>query len=61
MEPLWTIEQAAEYAAVDPATIRRWIAAGRLRAGKVGRTVRIDPADVRAAFGLTVPDEETTR
>lgn len=38
-----TIKQAAEYLAVDPKTIRRYIAAGRLRAYRVGpRLIRVD-------------------
>jgi excisionase family DNA binding protein len=38
-----TIQQAAEYANVDPKTIRRWISQGRLKAFRYGsRVIRID-------------------
>ncbi|GAB3092333.1 helix-turn-helix domain-containing protein [Isoptericola nanjingensis] len=47
-EPYWDITKAAEFASVDVTTIRRAIWGGRLRAFKVGRVVRIRPADVRA-------------
>ncbi len=29
--PIWTVKEAAEWACVTPATIRRWGKAGRLR------------------------------
>jgi excisionase family DNA binding protein len=38
-----TIRQAADYLTVDTKTIRRYIAAGRLRAYRVGpRLIRVD-------------------
>ena len=44
-----TIADAAEILATSPATIRRFIAQGELRAYRYGpRLIRIDPADLRA-------------
>lgn len=38
-----TIAQAADYANVDPKTIRRWIAQGRIKAHRFGpRLIRVD-------------------
>ena len=53
-EPFVTIADAAYVLSVDPATIRRWIASGRLAAIRVGGTaVRIPHAALEA---LTGPD-----
>lgn len=44
---LLTIAQTAQYLGVNPATIRRLIASGRLKAYRYGpRIIRIDQADV---------------
>ena len=44
-----SIAAAAEYAGVSPKTIRRYIAAGRLAAYRVGpRLIRVDLAEVEA-------------
>ncbi|MFA5608076.1 MAG: helix-turn-helix domain-containing protein [Leucobacter sp.] len=44
-----SIRQAADYLNVDPRTIRRYIAAGRLRAIRVGpRLIRLDRENVVA-------------
>lgn len=44
-----TIRQAAEHLNVDIKTIRRWIAAGHLRAARVGpRLIRLDRESVLA-------------
>jgi excisionase family DNA binding protein len=42
--PAWpTLQQAAVHYDVDPKTVRRWIAAGRLKATRVGpRLIRVD-------------------
>jgi len=46
---LISLTQAAESLDVNPRTIRRWIAAGRLPAYRVGpRLVKVDPADLAA-------------
>jgi excisionase family DNA binding protein len=39
---------AAEYAAVSEDTLRAWISSGQLRAGRVGRVIRIRRSDVDA-------------
>lgn len=42
-----TIQQIAELYGVDPRTVRRWIASGRIDAVRVGpRLIRLDPDDV---------------
>ena len=51
-----SISQAADCARVSPKTIRRWIAAGRLRARRVGRAYVVDPADLEGAVGKTRPE-----
>jgi len=44
-----TIGQVAERLTVDPRTVRRWIAAGKLAAGRAGpRIVRIRSRDLAA-------------
>lgn len=46
---LVTLEAAAEYLGVHPLTVRRRIAAGALKAYRLGpRTIRVDLADVDA-------------
>jgi excisionase family DNA binding protein len=51
-DPFVTIADAAYTLAVDPVTIRRWIASGRLPAVRVGGTaVRIPKAAVEALTG----------
>ncbi|WP_146008928.1 helix-turn-helix domain-containing protein [Zhihengliuella halotolerans] len=43
-----TIPDVAEMTNTSPATVRRWISQGELRAFRYGkRMVRIDPADLR--------------
>ncbi|MCC6808233.1 MAG: helix-turn-helix domain-containing protein [Deltaproteobacteria bacterium] len=37
-----TVNEAAELARVTPKTVRKWIAAGELRALKAGRSHRVD-------------------
>jgi excisionase family DNA binding protein len=43
---LLTIRQVAVYLAVSEKTVRRLIAAGRMRCVRIGRLIRIDPGDV---------------
>jgi excisionase family DNA binding protein len=45
-EPLLTVAQAAERAGCHAETIRRAARSGALPASRVGRAVRIDPADL---------------
>ncbi len=48
-EPLWSIEQAAEWLGVPVPTMRRWRCVGYgPQALKIGRHVKYDPAEVRA-------------
>lgn len=54
IEPRLTIEQASALYDVHPATIRRWIASGRLPAYRVGRLVRIKRSDVES-LGKRIP------
>lgn len=50
-----TIRQASEVAKVAPDTLRRWIAAGRLRAHRAGRVLRIARPALEA-FLAEVPE-----
>ncbi len=45
---VFTVDEAATVARVSPATIRRLIAAGKLDAFRVGRSIRIDRSSLRA-------------
>ncbi len=45
---LLTTDQAAKAAEVQPKTIRAWVLAGRLKAQRRGRTLRISRADLEA-------------
>lgn len=48
LEKQLTQKETAEICGVSVATVRRWIAAGELRAYRFGkRYIRIDPADLR--------------
>lgn len=44
MQELLTVLEAAALARVHPGTIRRWLQEGRLKAIKIGRQWRIEPA-----------------
>jgi excisionase family DNA binding protein len=63
---LVTVRDAAARLGVSEAAARRWIARGRLRAVRVGRVLRIDPAELDAIVargGLDSPvagDETST-
>lgn len=48
MSTLLTLRDAAKYLGVCERTIRATIAARLLRCVRIGRAVRIDPADLRA-------------
>jgi excisionase family DNA binding protein len=50
--PLLTVEKAAEWAAVHPKTVRKWLRDGTLPAVRIGRTVRVPLADL---LDLPVP------
>jgi excisionase family DNA binding protein len=44
--PLLTVEEAAQYARVQPRAVYRWIRLGKLPARKVGRRWLLDRDDV---------------
>jgi excisionase family DNA binding protein len=46
-QPLLDVRASAELLRVSPYTIRSWIRKGILRATKLGRLVRIEPAEVQ--------------
>ena len=43
---LWTLQEASEYLAVSERTIRRQVAAKRLRCVRIGRRLLFDRSDV---------------
>jgi len=49
-EPLLDIPSTAAFLGVSTKTIRRWIAAGDLRAAKLGGQWRMDPRDLDHFF-----------
>lgn len=49
LEQYLTQQEAAQLWQVSTDTVRRMISRGELKAYKVGRAVRIDPADLRKA------------
>jgi excisionase family DNA binding protein len=48
--PLHTVRQTAEYLGVCDRTVRRLIAVGDLLSHRIGRSVRVSEADLRAYF-----------
>lgn len=53
---LASIDQTAEYVGCNPRTIRRWIAAGRLRGYRAGpRLLKVDLDDVDAMLEPVEP------
>lgn len=48
-ERLVTLEQAADLLQVSPVTVRRMVSRSELRAYRVGRFIRFDPADLARA------------
>jgi excisionase family DNA binding protein len=46
VDPELTVEQVADWARVDPQTVRRWIRSGLLRARREGRAYVIHPASL---------------
>lgn len=57
MERLLTVKEAAHRLACSEAAIRKWVYQRRLPVVKVGRLVRVRPADLEAtvAKGLRTP------
>jgi excisionase family DNA binding protein len=51
IDPLWTVEEVAEFLGVPVNTLYQWrYRRTGPRAGRVGRHLRYDPAEVRAWF-----------
>ena len=48
VEPLYTINETAEYLKLHPQTVRRMIRRGDLQTTAVGMRVRIKASDIRA-------------
>lgn len=48
VRPMFTVFEIADRVCVSKRTVRRWIAAGKLRAHRFGRTVRIAESDFHA-------------
>jgi excisionase family DNA binding protein len=59
---LITLRQAAEWVGVDPTTLRRWIAKGKLPAYRIAgtRNLRLDRAEVEALL-LPIPTAKRTQ
>ena len=50
-EPLWTVEEVAEYLRLDPETVRAKARKGELPAYKVGKRIwRFDIKDIKACL-----------
>lgn len=43
----FTIKEAAEYLDVAEITVRRWVKEGSLKSRRIGRTIVLDPDDLR--------------
>jgi len=43
----FTIGEAAEYLEVAEITVRRWVKAGSIRSRRIGRSIVLDPDDLR--------------
>lgn len=53
LEPLWTVEQAADYFHLNPMTIYRWVSKGRIKSTKIGNRVRIPRSEIERIAGET--------
>lgn len=47
MEPLISVEQAADVLGVSPWTIRKWISTNRIRIVRLGRRVLLEQSELR--------------
>lgn len=58
MTRLLLVEEAADRLRCDPATVRRWVRAGKLQAHRPGNRLLVDPASVDRLINLSivVPD-----
>lgn len=46
-EKLWTLKELAEYWRMKPRTLYKWIASGKLKPSRIGRSVRIPDSQVK--------------
>ena len=60
MDELLTVATVAQVCRVHSGTVRRQIAAGKLRSVRVGRAVRVRREDLDAYLGSTSPREPAT-
>jgi excisionase family DNA binding protein len=58
MDELLTVQEVARICRVHEVTIRRHIAQGRLKAVRVGRSLRVRPQDVEAYVEPSVGDHQ---
>ena len=58
MEKPMTRREAAEFLKVSLETVKRLMRAGKIRATKIGHSVRIDPRSVRALLAYEEPDRQ---
>ena len=52
MEPLLSIEQAADLLNVSPWTVRKWVSTHRIRIVRLGRRVLLEPHELRRIIDL---------
>lgn len=58
MEKPMTRKEAAEFLQVSLETVKRLMRAGKIRATRIGHSVRIDPRSVRALLAYEEPDRQ---
>ena len=58
MEKPMTRREAAEFLKVSLETVKRLMRAGKIRAARIGHSVRIDPRSVRALLTYETPDRQ---
>ena len=58
MEKPMTRREAAEFLKVSLETVKRLMRAGKIRAARIGHSVRIDPRSVRALLAYETPDRQ---
>jgi excisionase family DNA binding protein len=56
---MWSVPQTAAYLGISEVAVRKAITQRRLRAIRVGKFYRIDPADIEAYVTLSEPDHAT--